>query len=288
MTAAVSKLDTQFEGNNLIGSWSGDGKVAYLSSGTATREKTLLTIHDQQAGRREMVVGHPVQSVAHLRELQWTPDGKRVVLNANLANDRGRGYVELDVETGDIQPFLSDLYRRPLTPFAWSPDGQFIYVFYDRAIIRVETATKRQTRLLELPPEQGPFRGLAISSDGQQLALAMGEVVRLVSPHSGESRVVFSSSEDHPLAHQALACSPDGNDLIVGTQVDDHVYGMVTLWHVPLRGNKKPLELGIQERRICHVRIHPNGKEIMFAAGAENEGELWAIDNVLTTLNSTK
>ena len=288
VTSAVSKLDTQFEGNNLIGSWSSDGKLAYLSSGTTTREKTLLTIHDQQAGRREMVVGQPVQSVGGLKELQWTPDGKRVVLLASLANDRGRGYVELDVETGDIQPFLSDLYRRPLTPFVWSPDGQFIYVFYDRAIIRVETATNQQTRFLELPPEEGPFRGLAISSNGEQLALAMGDVVRVVSPHSGESRVVFTPSENHPLSLQALACSPDGNDLIVGTHVDDHVYGTVSLWHVPLRGNKKPLELGIQERRICHVRIHPNGNGIMFAAGAENEAELWAIDNVVATLNSTK
>ena len=115
---------------------------------------------------------------------QWTPDGKRVVLLANLANDRGVGYVELDVETGDIKPFLSDLFRRPLTPFAWSPDGQFVYVFYDRAIIRVEIATERQTRLLELPPGEGLFRGMAISSNGQQLALAMDDVVRVVSPTS--------------------------------------------------------------------------------------------------------
>ncbi len=71
---------------------------------------------------------------------------------------------------------------------------------------------------------------------------------------------------------------PDGRELLFGTVAKDVT---TQVWRVPSNGGK-PVRIGLSMSGLRHLRVHPDGRQIAFAAGSDiGKNEVWAMQNFL-------
>ncbi len=142
--------------------------------------------------------------------------------------------------------------------------------------------THQRVRLYERPRDDGQLISLDISPDGRQLAFTGGSRLWVMPSGGGRVRVIHQTPTGRFLVRQSLAWAPDSNSVLGGI----HIQGSkgTTLWQFPTDGTE-PSALGITLRGRPNLRVHPDGRQIMFASRGSGRGELWAIDNLLLHLS---
>lgn len=104
---------------------------------------------------------------------------------------------------------------------------------------------------------------------------------RLADDLDRSSRQLAVGLVDTATSPSLKAVRAEREVLLAGTNSRD-----VSLWQVPAAGGKAQA-LGITMPALSGLRIHPDGRRILFVARSPGAaGELWAIDNVLAHLNA--
>jgi WD40 repeat protein len=144
--------------------------------------------------------------------------------------------------------------RPPLHPIAFSPDSKYLASADD--IHEVATGA-----LLQSLYSQSPVSAEAFSQDGQYLAMAAGDVVRLVNTYDGVS---FAQLR-HRREIRAIAISPPGG--VLATAGKDNT---ARLWQVDLyAGNTHEIMRVSHEGEVSSVAFSPDG---MYLATASEDG----------------
>jgi dipeptidyl aminopeptidase/acylaminoacyl peptidase len=224
------------------------------------------------------------------------PDGLSVLVQALLPEDKDAIY-RVDVASG-AWTSLKKPGEGEVTgwPNGISPDGRTIYLNRWRTgpgnrggtplIARdIETGQEREVRYGE---GSGVF---ALSYDGKQLAVAHPDgkdlVIDVVPVAGGPQREIcrvpgFRGAD--------LAWTPDGRHLIFGPFVGAVRLGQKLYMRVSVEGGE-PQPIGILAsqneqaqfpRSFGGLRVHPNGRQLVYTAGGEGAGcEDWALENFL-------
>ena len=118
---------------------------------------------------------------ARITPLSYSPDGRSVLVQRFDSNVRN-ALLLVDTATGAVRqltPEVADAAVGPSAPhFApqWSPDGRGFYLLSDRgrhflSLAWLDLATAEMTYLRDDQEDQWDAEGLALSRDGQRLAL---------------------------------------------------------------------------------------------------------------------
>jgi Tol biopolymer transport system component len=269
----------QFIGNNRWPDWSRDGKyVVYNSLRVETgTERQVLVIRSLESGQsRELQL-----NLTRLYDTRWAPDGRSLISSGE--DFKGRyGIYRLDAQSGDAE-FIC-VGHSP----QWAPDGARIFlVRYDaerREHILVERAMASGTERIILRTPMTVFT-LRISPDGEVLAARTREgsdhAVILVPVRGGEPREIVRVQQPEALGPKDLAWTPDGVFLLV-TRSDERERR--ALWSYPAAGGE-PRRIALE--RVLLPEVHPDGKQLAFTVGSM-DGEVWAIENLASILNSNK
>ena len=203
----------------------------------------------------------------------------------------------VDAATGEITQIVRADPDGIVRNAVWSPDGKMIY--YERRLptgaggVVARDLSGGDERVVQ----SGNVGTLALSPDGTLLAFTtdsfaghLTHVLRVVPTAGGEAREIFRSKESEPF-HSAtpLAWMPDGRHLIIGTGPFSGAPGSgdaLELWRIPVEGGKA-VSLGPAMSQLTHLRVHPDGKRVVFEAG-ERRAEVWALDNILPELQAKR
>jgi Tol biopolymer transport system component len=197
-------------------------------------------------------------------------------------------WFQIDLHAGKVVQLATQSIR--VAPDSWSlsPDGRFLYLRRARQVTRVDIEKGTGQTIHQLDPRENDLRAVAVSPDGGQVAVATaGEEIRILSSDGKNSRTLYRAGPDSlgGPASWALTWTPDGQRLVFGLQSGSDSTN-VSLWQLPVSGGE-PQALGITMPQLHAVRIHPDGRRILFIARSPgSSGELWAMDNVLAHLNA--
>lgn len=287
-----------FEGSNSRPDWSRDGKrLAWISK----REGSyILIVRDLETGTEKQV---PVSTrVLRLMNegLRWSPDGGSLLIGgvARPMDESWWSLLAIDAETGEVMR-IAKADKGMLRQVDWSPDGKTVYFERDSlsgsAIVAFDLASG-QERVVH----PGHVGRMALSPDGRWIAFTTdlfaakegSDAPRLsvVSTAGGEPREVFRSTKSAPFESRSpLAWTPDGRHLLFGTSTFPRFPRPDTeleLWRIPVEGGK-PEKLGLAMPQMTQLRLHPDGKRIVFVAG-ERKADVWAMENFLPALTVSR
>ena len=241
----------------------------------------MLTIRRIDTGdTREIRLGDPLSGLPNAPGLRWSADGRSLILCGRS------GYFLIDAASGQMARYLPESFNGECDKFAFSRDGRYLYFAEPYAsgghVSRFDLDTHQTVRLYERPREDGQLRSLDISHDGRQLAFCDRSRLWVMPSGGGRVRVIHQTSTGRALAGQSLAWAPDSNSVLGGiySKGDEGV----ALWQFPTDGGE-PSPLAITLRGLPNLRVHPDGRQIIFASRGSGRGELWAIDNLLVDLN---
>ena len=286
------KTILQSEGGNTLASWSTDGN--YLAYTRRATDVSLVLRNMTSGEEREL---HPrARWWVGPRDClpRWSPDGKTILVSRN-------GLHSIDVQSGDIVPLVQD---EGVQRFVYSPDGTVVYYLRQLRssgsveaieVVSRELATQNVKVLSQHDSNDGQDYGLAISPDGQQLAVASLRRIWLMPIEGGTSRQLLSLPEDEVIPeHVGIAWTPLGNSLIFAKRLlgPKERYSLKApakrseLWKVAVdSGAAESLNLVVDGLR--QLSLHPDGRQITYTQyppGADPRTEIWAIDDFLPRL----
>ena len=283
------KISEHFEGNNTFADWSPDGRyLAYASRprGGSRPSAWTLVIRDMESGGERELLLKLTNDNRRLRP-RWSVDG-RFILVAGKDHKGRDGLYRVDPETGQVTAIAHVPQGSSLNP-DWSPDGQSIfYTDYDerntRRMMRWDRETG-QSRVLHRGVHQA--RGLAVSRDGEWIAFCgaggKSTVVSVMSTEGGEPRNLHALPGE---LWEGVAWLPDGERLLLITRGG--------LWVIPTAGGEPAQIEGAKPpdaRQIFGLRLHPDGRRIVLAAGQGVYGfrnEVWVMENFLPETRAAK
>lgn len=260
-------------GGGIAADWSRDGRWFVHLHRDPTERRPRITVRSV-SGDESREVSHPFATIALVR---WGPDDNSLLVLG--AEPRRRAELHL-VNLRDAT-WRSLGAVRGLTNADWATAGRVLYTRRytegaNSSISAYDVDSGRSRELLALPSGGG----LAVSPDGDSLAYSVFEratqthrvLVRAI--RGGATREVFRLRSPRAILETgSLDWTPDGRHLVVvELETRDHP---ARLWSVPLSGGE-PREI-LQFRGIMHVRLHPDGRRILFRGG-ENLGEVWVLE----------
>jgi Tol biopolymer transport system component len=267
----LRKEPLPWEGHNGDPDWSPDARrLAYMSfrptvvgpfdPGRTT--EFVFCIYSADTGKvREFRDSSPG---VHPR---WSPDGRYVFGSASWTS--GGGIRRMDVETGEVTPFLLKANGGGLQ---LSADGQWVVYCRDRRILRRNAQSGEEKEL------DGPdvYPGhLALSRDGSRLAWVKVDekkttVLKVMSFPDGTPKEIQRLKEPD----MRIAWSPDGKFIYYSDQ--GH------LWRVFPEGGDAQ-DLGSAAHYHSHLSMRPDGTSITFSTDTVNPepAQLWVMENFL-------
>jgi len=282
---APERIAPDLEGNPLFApDFSRDGK--FLAYTRARTNGARVMVRDLATGDEESV--RDVNGY-----VRWSPDGGSFLMH----NDNGIGNtislvnLETDAVTAVTSPVDSRGRLRAVPGVSdvfpqWLPDGEaIVYIRRDRRtnshhVLMRNLETGRETELYQAPN----VSNIALSSNGEQLALwtetrAGVLALQIVPVAGGEPRELIRSGRGPYTAW--LAWTPDGRHLLlVKRNADPETQFPNELWRIAVGGGE-PESLGLKaEGGIRQVRVHPDGRRIVFTSG-QRVTELLAAENFL-------
>jgi Tol biopolymer transport system component len=300
------RLTERFQGSNLGGAWSPDGrKLAYFSRRGTTSSgpgNMAVVIRSLDTGEEREFFSN----LAFNRRwpiARWSPDGQSLLLATR--DNRGRGSLHrMDAHTGTVNLLLQSLTAsnsgaavdsRPCI----SPDGRTIYYFQSTdgteasSVMAYDTDTGRQQ---ELERSMSPRRitSLACSKDGKWLAFladspAKGgsESLNVLPIGGGEPREIFRPEQggDALFGVSGIEWTHDDRFILL---LRRHL-GKNDLWRIsPHGGTPQKVLSGDGFELLSFPRVHPDGRRLAFTAGEDAQDELWVLENFLPALNAAK
>ncbi len=153
--------------------------------------------------------------------------------------------------------------------FDFSPDRRSIVYWRDGYIFRRNLASGSERRL------HGPdIFNIALSPDGRTVAFTQSAgSLSVMSTSGGSPRQLLRSDDEFVLVQ---AWTGDGQALLFTRETDD---GERTLWRIPASGGPAR-DTGLAGVKLGQLRIHPDGRQIAFVAGAPSL-EVWLVENFL-------
>jgi len=259
-------------------------RLAYESfrpgSGTALAIQTINT------GEERIVPAKvPVGMIYGIGPL-WFPDARSVLVISRVPPGPGLNFYRIDVASGDAERLLRTDHN--VLGYKLAPDGKSLFFTEGIAdsektrLVRFDIEARRETELKT--SEQ--FMSLAVSPDGKQLAYLVqtpgpASYLAVMPAEGGPSREVFRGSPWLDGSRfNTLAWTPNQRYLLfVRGSAGDNAPNV--LWRVPVSGGPAE-QMGLSmAARIKSPQIHPDGKRILFSAGANGPSEIWALENFL-------
>jgi len=280
-------VDRRVAGQNRWPVISPDGRyVAFLSergipssvgSGSYWSNTLSITIHSLETGVSRTL--NP--DVEEFSGVFWYTDSRSLAVQTRCS-DGGRVHRCLfivDRETGSAQ--LWDQWERqgPGGIFAISPDGKQVFMsqwqgFGMSTVVR--EMESGEVRVLRTGPGTDAF---ALSPDGQYLARAEpardnepGKI--LIIPVAGGAPREVLSFEEGADRVSGIDWTPDMQRLVY--LYEDGV------WDVPVAGGS-PRNLGLSMDWMRSIRVHPDGRQIIFDAEPYNV-DIWVMENLVEAL----
>jgi len=272
-----------YEGHNRWPDWSPDGRLlAYVSVrptivgpfAPGRNREWIVSIYSADTGK--------VREFPHDRVFlspQWSPDGRHLYLLAS--NMSGRGVYRMDVESGEVAPFLGAGENQVVRYFQVSADGKWMVYGRRSGILRRDAITGDEK---ELDRSAVSLGNLVLSPDGSHLAYALQidektKVLKVTQFPDGTPKEIQRLTEtDGPTE---IAWSRDGrfiyySDCPPAGGNDWH------LWRVPAEGGT-PQDVGLGVRDFERLGVHPDGRRITFAAATINpeRSQVWVMENFL-------
>jgi Tol biopolymer transport system component len=284
--AGPSLATQRYAGSNSRPDWSSDGRqLVFLSQrGPGAWGAKAICARDSETGEvRELA-----SRLDRVSWVRWSPDGRSLLAPASV--DGGFPLCRIDVQSGGFE--CMDLKSLGWEG-AWSADGKAI--FYCRgwsgtpktaSIVARDIATGQEKELHSVTEPSHYFAGVALSPDGRQLALAVGEggskVLKVLPAEGGEARDVLRGVQ-MPLPG-SVAWAPDGTGLLF-TRKPNPRSPTTELWLVPVQGGD-PRKLDLAADNMRDVRTHPDGRHVAYTAGKDRM-EVWALSNFLPAAAAT-
>jgi Tol biopolymer transport system component len=290
-------VSQRYVGAHWAPDWSADGEhLAYVrQQGPIPREVgSRIVIRSMATGEEREMVPKLTQFD---RRPRWSPDG-RSFLDVGRNTKGHRGIFLIDAKTGAAQRLVAQeseegYFEGP----AWSPDGTI--VFYIRAEMRGGDSSWLWARNLATGQDKELFGGVAdfsVSPDGQQLVFRSGEQITHASTWAstlmvmpavgGEARELLRVLEPEFIPPLGLAWTSDGRHVLFRTGRVDDPDQRCELWRISVDGGK-PEKVGLAMKRLRELRVHPDGRRIVFAAGSRKT-EVWVMENFLPELKAAK
>ncbi|MFC2156621.1 tetratricopeptide repeat protein [Acidobacteriota bacterium] len=277
--------------------WSPDGKfLAYVTRDE--RETISLRVLSLESGKEREILRPDLKSMAGVSTgLRWSSDG-RSLLTIGFDNENGQDAYIFDVETAEMTALNLKMDGERLADPAWSKDGKTIFYMdksWRKTIFRIMAFDIENKQSKELAIDPGNPLWLNISPDGQLLAYATVDakikspVIKALPVDGGEPRIVAE------LKNQcyALNWTPDGKSLLyfcvseTESKTEKKSEKVAELWKVSVDGGQPQRILTSTEYGFQELRIHPDGKRIVFTS--DDPGyEIWAMENFLPKTKNKK
>lgn len=284
LISAPSLATQLFAGSNYCPNWSADGQqLLYLSHRVpGTWGARIICVRSTESGEvRELF--------SRLNQVVWihcSPDGHSLLAGAANPNG-GYGIFRIDVQTGNFELLMMPLMGWPAV---WSRDGKAIFSYRSDSlarrvsIVERELKTGKEKELYSLTLDSSYYTtGIALSSDGQQLAFAVSEsgsnIIKIIPTVGGEVRELIRG-DNSLILHRSgtIAWTPDGqNVLFVRPTSPDG--SKTELWLIPIQGGE-PRKLELTDENMHDLSVHPDGRHIAFTAG-QTKSEIWVMKNFL-------
>ena len=103
----------------------------------------------------------------------------------------------------------------------------------------------------------------------------------------GESRELLTV--DSPEAISQIAWMPDGRQLLFGKRIGSGERQKFELWRISGEGGEsQSLGIGMEDRTLFGLSVHPDGRRIAFTAEHPFHSELWVLENFLPPLKASR
>lgn len=293
MLQSPVKIESRYSGKNLIGAWSPDGnQFAYLTRLDIPGANKSISIRHQGGRERRFPLELPVSRLRPL--FQWSDDGKMLYVRGMDYALRKETLFSIQVDTGMVSPMpQSNQSRSPIAPWV---TGRFLYSIDSEptAINRVDRSTGERQAIYK-PPASTSLWALELSPDRTQIACITNSlstddqrlVIIPIDP-SLSPRQLYSVPEGEISSHHTLVWSPDSRFLLFGTHKSEEPQPITTLWRIPVAGGPRKAT-GIVMPNVRHVRVHPDGKRILFTADASAQRTLlWSLENLQQSLSAIR
>jgi Tol biopolymer transport system component len=287
------KLDLPFEGHNGDPSYSADGKsLAFVSTRGVFRNLSNRTmgVHDFESGKSKNLDPNLIT----FRQPRWSRDG-RAIYTMGCVKPWDWALYRIETATGRTTTVIPPNKKTDVYGYGWSPDGKSVY--YVKVLEQSKTGMM-DTHIIELNPDTGgnrdicPFNtanstaGLfAVSADGESLAFVQRDAdadtkdtIFSMPVKGGTPKAI--AREQNMITD--LAWWPDAKFVVFCAW--DRADKKCELMRVPSAGGELQ-KLGLESQAkegITAFSIRPDGRQIAFASGAENERlpEVWVMDNL--------
>jgi len=211
----------------------------------------------------EQYTGLPIYLQYNLRDFQFSPDSKRLVIPAWRQNV----YV-VNAETSGIEATWDTPFAGGVSTAQFTPDGRQVLTVHSLGSLHLRDA---QTGELVFEPikQGGGYRCEArLSPDGSRIAVSSQDgSTRIYDAHTGKPLDLAPLQHSGTISKGNILCfSPDGMRLAIA--VGNHAYLHDARTGAPL------VPAMLHEANVTSVQFDPTGSRLL-TAGADGRARLW-------------
>ncbi len=279
VTGSPGKEPLPYEGHNRMPNWSPDGRRLVYVSTRPGETSSVLCIYSADTGKvREFRFG---QFYGYPR---WAPDGRHLYLQAAVTD--GQGIHRMDVESGEVTPFMAAGEGEYLHHFQVSADGKWIvYGRESETAPRILRRDARSGQEQEIDRAAVANNSLALSPDGRHLAMILRtdektRVLKVMEFPDGTPKEIHRFALSGSF-YVEIAWSPDGRFIYYR----DNPTGKAVDWRlrrIAAEGGEAQ-DLGLVTRYSDQLSVHPDGSRLTFSAPPTTREpvRVWVMENFL-------
>lgn len=230
-------------------------------------------------------------------------DGKTLFYAQNTKPPKGWSIRALDFQAGGesrVSTIAEEEGVNNVQPTV-SPDGKTLFYLQNNPHKKtigirarnLQSGEEKELFSMPSPPSNTPgiVPGVGgLSPDGQQLAFVVTDpqkdVLKVIPTTGGEARDICQLPKPPGSAIGTwMIWRPDGKTLLLVRRNAANPQDQTgELWQVSAAGGE-PQKVGLAIEGLGSLRLHPDGKHVTFAAGA-NKPEVWVMENFLPKHNA--